>query len=138
MTKQQKLAIENMRAEGKGYKAIASALTLPTNTIKSYCRRNNLKTATVILPKCEDDKTYCKQCGSMIVQEAKKKTRKFCKKSCCAAWWANNGDNSKRKANYTSTCLRCRMNFTAYGNKNRKYCSHACYISDRFKKAVGV
>ncbi|RXM53885.1 RNA polymerase subunit sigma-70, partial [Clostridium tetani] len=26
----------------------------------------------------------------------------------------------------------CGKEFSAYGNKNRKYCSHNCYIRDRF------
>lgn len=26
----------------------------------------------------------------------------------------------------------CKKKFTAYGNSNRKYCSHECCINDRF------
>lgn len=37
-----------------------------------------------------------------------------------------------RKANYSCTCAFCGKQFTSYGNKHRKYCSHACYINDRF------
>ncbi len=29
-------------------------------------------------------------------------------------------------------CPRCGSTFRAYRNRNRKYCSHECYIADRF------
>lgn len=38
------------------------------------------------------------------------------------------GDAAKN----TIACAHCGKPFTAYGNKERKYCSHNCYISDRF------
>ena len=38
-----------------------------------------------------------------------------------------------QKAVYSYTCIGCGCAFTAYGNDHRKYCSHACYIQDRFK-----
>lgn len=36
------------------------------------------------------------------------------------------------KANYECICEYCGKTFLSYGNKNRKYCSHSCYINDRF------
>ena len=44
----------------------------------------------------------------------------------------SNLDKVNRKANYEFICPHCKKPFSAYGNKNRKYCSHACYIEDRF------
>ena len=32
----------------------------------------------------------------------------------------------------SSICPVCKKTFTVYGNANRKYCSHECYIEDRF------
>lgn len=31
-----------------------------------------------------------------------------------------------------AVCPVCKKPFTVYGNANRKYCSHECYIEDRF------
>lgn len=30
-------------------------------------------------------------------------------------------------------CPNCGQSFTAYGNSHRKYCSHECYVTARFK-----
>ena len=37
----------------------------------------------------------------------------------------------------STRCARCGKPFTAYGNAGRKYCSHSCYIADRFKGGDG-
>ena len=42
MSPTQKEKIEEMRKKGMGYGAIAKQMQMPLNTIKSFCRRNNL------------------------------------------------------------------------------------------------
>lgn len=42
MNDMKKSQIINMRAEGLGYRVIAKELNISENTIKSFCRRNNL------------------------------------------------------------------------------------------------
>ncbi len=42
MTDQEKRAISAMRKKGKGYSDIAKQLDIPLNTVKTFCRRNNL------------------------------------------------------------------------------------------------
>lgn len=39
-----------------------------------------------------------------------------------------------RKAFYPLICAECGKEFLSYGNRKRKYCSHACYIKARFQK----
>ena len=39
---------------------------------------------------------------------------------------------SHENAIYTYVCAACGKQFEAYGNNHRKYCSHKCYINDRF------
>ena len=142
MTEQQKAAIAKLRAVGNGYSKISSMLGLSINTIKSYCRRNNIATGNLstvcISAESKEETVYCKQCGNVVSQEAKKKKRKFCSKHCCATWWAKHNDSANRKANYPFVCAYCGIGFTAYGNKSRKFCSHACYINSRFGKVASV
>jgi hypothetical protein len=33
---------------------------------------------------------------------------------------------------YSFTCAGCGVEFAAYGNASRKFCSHECYIKSRF------
>ena len=54
----------------------------------------------------------------------------------CTRWWNSHLDLVKRKAIYHFTCPTCGREFTAYGNAHRKYCSHSCYIEDRFGGAL--
>ena len=42
MTDAQKENIRYLRGEGLGYRAIAARLGISENTVKSFCRRNNL------------------------------------------------------------------------------------------------
>ena len=42
MTVEQKRKIEELRRQGMGYCTVAKQVGLPSNTVKTYCRRNNL------------------------------------------------------------------------------------------------
>lgn len=44
------------------------------------------------------------------------------------------GTYTVRKAFYPMVCAECGEKFLSYGNRERKYCSHACYIKARFGK----
>ena len=44
MTVEQKRKIEELRRQGLGYCTVAKQVGLPSNTVKTYCRRNNLST----------------------------------------------------------------------------------------------
>ena len=123
MTDKQKIEIEKMRREGLGYKKIAVALDLSENTVKSYCRR---------LPTIAADNEKCMCCGKPLSQIPGHKKKKFCSDSCRMKWWNSHLDIVKRKALYTFVCPCCGKEFTVYGNANRKYCCHECYIDDRF------
>jgi endogenous inhibitor of DNA gyrase (YacG/DUF329 family) len=76
--------------------------------------------------------SICKMCGSVIVQISGRKARKFCSDACRVEWWNSHRDQVVKKAVYEFNCPHCGETFTAYGNANRKYCSHACYIAARF------
>ena len=131
MTNEQRAAIAESRKNGCGYKKISQLTGISENTIKTYCKRNGLGGTAVPAPAAEGG-TACKCCGAPITQTPGRKFRKFCSDRCRNSWWNSHLDLVNRKANYEFVCPTCGKPFTAYGNANRKYCSHSCYIEDRF------
>ena len=124
MKDKQKQQMIALRREGAGYGSIACQLGLSINTVKSFCRRHSLAK-----PKSE---FVCEQCGRPIEQIPGRKRKRFCCDACRNKWWNSHLDLVKRKAVYTFTCPACGKEFTIYGNRRRKFCSHACYIAYRF------
>ena len=131
MNDTQKLQIQKLRKEGYGYGKIAEKLGININTVKTYCRRHCLN-GVAVESKKESMKKTCLCCGIPVTQIAGRKEKKFCSDKCRNKWWNSNLNQVNRKANYEYICPYCKKPFIAYGNKNRKYCSHACYIADRF------
>lgn len=132
MTREQKNQITKLREEGYGYGRIASILGLSGNTVKSFCRRNGLIGRRGSEQAVVGGEHVCKQCGISIRQNPGRKEKKFCSDKCRNKWWNSHLDQVERKANYEFVCAYCKKTFTAYGNAARKYCSHACYVADRF------
>jgi endogenous inhibitor of DNA gyrase (YacG/DUF329 family) len=134
MTSDQKRNIYELRTKGMSYDAIAEALSLSKNTVKSYCRRNGLSGKRVPSQEMPNKPTeFCPNCGKPVRQIPGRKHIRFCSGSCRQEWWNSHLDQVNRKAVYEYTCACCGRHFTAYGNSHRKYCSHACYIKARFK-----
>lgn len=131
MNDTQRLQIQKLRANGYSYGRISEALGISTNTIKTYCKRHGLGGVAAAAP-ISKDTHFCLCCGTPIVQVLGRKEKRFCSDRCRNKWWNSHLDEVKRKANYEYTCPFCKKLFTAYGNKSRKYCSHECYIEDRF------
>ena len=74
----------------------------------------------------------CPYCSQTIRQPATGRKRKFCSDTCRRAWWAVHPMDAQKSAFYDRTCVYCGQTFTTYGNKTRRYCSHNCYVHDRF------
>lgn len=134
MNTEQKEQIRKLRSTGHGYAAIANALGLTKNQVSAFCRRNNL-TGQIADTGDENtpDGSYCQYCGKPIRQVPGRKEVRFCSDACRLSWWNSHPEQISRKAVYSFTCAYCGKRFSAYGNRHRKYCSHACYIADRFK-----
>jgi ribosomal protein L37E len=126
MTYQQKEKIKQMRGEGISYSKIAVTLGISENTVKSYCRRNNLGGVGMGIANQVDD-AFCRQCGALLTHTPSAKKKRFCSDQCRMAWWNAHPEAVNRKAIYSFTCDHCGTAFESYGNKNRKYCSRACY-----------
>lgn len=133
MTDEQRIKIHNLRIAGVGYKRIAEQMQISENTVKTYCKRHGLggymaaKVSTSSL-----GKHFCKCCGVEVKQMPGRKEKKFCSDKCRNKWWNANLDKVNRKAVYEYECAYCKKPFTAYGNANRKYCCHECFVADRF------
>lgn len=131
MTENERAAIAEYRRQGHGYKKISQLTGVCESTVKTYCRRNGLGGMMV-----EARQKSCQCCGKAIVQLPGRKEKKFCSDACRNKWWNSHLDLVNRKAVYDFVCPVCGKPFSAYGNRNRKYCSHECYIEDRFGGAV--
>ena len=145
MTNEQKAVVESLRSQGLGYKRIAAQTGISANTVKSYLRKNAFapveQTAPAIIPEptmetATNGQFICRCCGKPVAQNPGRKEKKFCSDTCRTRWWNSHLDLVKRKAIYHFTCPTCGREFTAYGNAHRKYCSHSCYIEDRFGGAL--
>ena len=119
MTKQQKEQIKQLRIEGYSYTKIAKQLNISENTIKSFCRRNNLGSACVDITD-QDDESFCRQCGTPLFHTIGSKKKRFCSDKCRMKWWNAHPEAVKRKAIYMLTCDHCGIKFESYGNNKRK------------------
>lgn len=129
MTKEQTTIINSLRSQGFGYKRIADRTGISANTIKSYLRRIDLP---VTVASVSSDSHICKNCGAAVQQTIGRKEKKFCSDKCRNQWWNAHSDLIRRKAFYPFTCAHCGKETIAYGDAHRKYCSHKCYLADRF------
>lgn len=129
MTDEQREKIIRFRKMGRGYADIGKELGISKDTIKSFCRRHSLTAADI---PAIDSTDRCRECGVEIRQQPKKKKQIFCCKACREKWWTEHPEQIRQKAVYEFICAGCGKAFTAYGNRKRKYCSHKCYITDRF------
>ena len=120
MTENQKAQICALRNQGVGYMKIAQQTGISQNTIKSFCRRNNLtgieKTNVPVA-----DGSVCECCGKAMVQMEGRKKKRFCCDACRNKWWNAHLDRVQRKAIYKYKCPNCGKEFEVYGNSHRKY-----------------
>lgn len=125
MTEQQKEKILALKSEGFTNKAIGEQLGLNPEAVKTFIRRHKKKKTLEVKPEeIKPTGPLCKECGKPF-QPGHLPNHQFCTDACRRKWW-----NRHRSGNKTNTCAHCGKEFKAYGN--RKYCSHDCYIKERF------
>ena len=138
MTADEKDKIRELRLKGIGYKGIAASLGLTRDIVRGFCKRNGLAGDSCVVALNIEEKLdkniICACCSKPIKQKDQGRMRKFCCEECRRKWWKENGDKRDKKdaATYKYICPECEKEFSVYGNKKRKYCSHNCYIKDRF------
>ncbi len=135
MTEEQERQITDLRNAGLGYTAIAKRLDLTRIEVRAFSKAHGLMGR--VLQESEEQTTVqdgCKTCGKKLKHTTGKKKKQFCSDQCRMDWWNAHPNKVKRTAFYTFTCAFCGDEFTSYGNANRKYCCHECYIYDRYSK----
>ena len=120
-----KQKIIGMRARGKTYKEISIATGINANSAASFLRRN--KDSLIA------NTNTCKFCGRKILSAHHKK---FCSDKCKNSWWNLHRSEKGNFYSRISHCAGCGKKINVYGKRNKKYCSHECYIKDRFYSDV--
>ena len=131
MTDKQKEQIRQLHANGYGYRKIASAIDIPIYTVKSYCRRltdEDIPTQ----PTSKADTDRCPVCYKKLVHISGRKKKRFCSDACRMKWWNNHKEQLNHEHIKNIACVHCGKTFSIYENSQQKYCSHACYIKERF------
>ena len=124
-----KAQVRSLRETGMSLGKIAVQLGLNVNTVKSWCRRNNITPSSTSTPVVDAGELVgCLNCGGVLAV----RQSRFCCQECRQAWWKTHPEQINRKAFYVFTCAHCAKPFSAYGDAKRKYCTHACYIKHRF------
>ena len=119
MTSEQKETIKTLRLQGQSISVIAATLNLPPNTVKSFLQREQKK------------KEFCKHCRKPLIHLKGRKRKTFCGDECRYDWWKSHRYLIKHNTVYHAVCAYCGKEFESSG-KGRKYCSHPCYIAERF------
>ena len=130
MTEYQRNEIRRLRIAGNSYTQISDILQLSRNTVKSVCQRCDFQPTSEA--STSNDLEHCRNCGTTISQVVGRKRRYFCSEDCRRAWWSAHRNVGNRKTVIQTKCAFCGHIFEDYPRTHRKYCSHACYIRDRF------
>ncbi len=123
MTEKTARDIDMLRAEGRGYRSIAAALSLPENRVKAWCRRH---------PLTDSLECVCPVCGNCVTQTPHKRKKKFCSDKCRYVWWASHPEERKKTAGYEHICPGCGKTFRT-GRAESRYCCISCYAAARRK-----
>lgn len=144
MTSTEKSRIDELRAQGFGYKRIARMLGVSVSTVQSHCRRaqpspsapskGSSAIAAMSINSAPDtvDKPICKQCGAVIVRHPHRRQRLFCSDACRQKYWYQHRTDASTATSHI--CPACGQTF--YTSRPQIYCSHDCYIRDRFTPAT--
>ena len=128
MTEQQKKQITELRKNGMSYNTIADAVSLSLGTVKAFCSRHAIEHRPDSKP------TGCKRCGDEIINTPGHRQRIFCSAECQRLYWREHPELMNHTAIIQKRCPACGKEFSDYRDHSRKYCSHACYITDRYGK----
>ena len=139
MTSTEKSHIDELRAQGFGYKRIARLLGLSVSTVQSHCRRSGEKSTATPRPATTErgatdaeGNPLCKQCGTVIARHPHRRSRLFCSDTCRQKYWYQHRAGASTATSHI--CPSCGQTFAT--SRPQIYCSHDCYIRVRFMPAM--
>ena len=139
MTSTEKSRIDELRAQGFGYKRIARLLSLSVSTVQSHCRRGGKKSTATPRPATTErgatdaeGNSFCKQCGAVIARRPHRRPRLFCSDTCRQKYWYQHRADASTATSHI--CPSCGQTFAT--SRPQIYCSHDCYIRARFMPAM--
>lgn len=133
-------SVFEMRSQGIGIQSIAKTLGINSESLKEFCKRYHLMgpSEVVKLNIIEQERQHiiCPECRKKITRKKRGRTKRFCSEVCRRTWWEKHGSQKLKQSSaiYHFECLGCGRAFSAYGNQNRKYCCHRCYINHRYRR----
>lgn len=130
MTQKERDEVQRMRLEGRSYTQIGDYLNISRNTVKSICQRVGIQPADITGK--GHDSERCRNCGTILIQKNTGKRKLFCSDSCRRTWWKEHRDKRTMKSASKTKCAFCGCIFEDYDKNHRRYCSHGCYVRDRF------
>lgn len=135
----QRKQMRKLRSEGLGYQSIGKIVGLSRDSVRNYCKRNPelLGYRNAVTKMMKDQASglpCCLHCKETFIPKGTGRPKKFCSDACRRYWWQNHPELHQKQntAYYELTCQHCGKSFLSYGNANRKFCSHSCYIQSRF------
>ena len=131
MTVDERKMLATYRQQGYGYKKIAQIMGLSVNTVKTYCKRNALG-GKVDSQNPGTMEKVCQYCGAPLAQTPGRKPRVFCSDGCRTKWWNAHPELVNHRDGHQVVCGHCGQVFSVSKKSARKYCSHNCYIAERF------
>lgn len=124
-----------LRSHGVAYARIARHLEINTNSVKTFCLRNNVIPHPDVEQVSDPTGVWCLQCYERINLRA---GSKFCSEECRRTWWKNHPEQKNHTSRTRAlTCRECGASFEVYAQNQRKFCSHACYVRHRFNTKGG-
>lgn len=139
MTEEIKKQILELRKNGIGYKAIATSLDMSRDSVRSFCKRNELigeaKLVAVNIEEKIKNNEICSNCSKPLKLKTRgTRSKRFCSDVCRRKWWKDNPQErvQSESAIYEYVCPHCGREFSCYGNKKRKFCSHNCFIKSTY------
>ena len=127
MTTEQKESIIELNNSGYGKTYISRKLNISINTIKSFYKRNNIRSI-------KSDAKKCLYCGADVKQMPHRKVKKFCSDKCRMKWWNEHRSQINKKSASKYICPICKNEFNSYSA--RKYCSRLCYGISKRRKSL--
>ena len=133
-------AVLSFRMKGKSCEEIAELTGMPLEAVKEYSRMLGFPDGESALQlSVEDEKWFagaqksaapgrcCPQCGKEVIRPPKGGRKKFCSDECRHRW-----KNEHQKAGEEIICAHCGRTFTVPKGRKALYCSHECYIAERY------